>query len=134
MKKSTMVLIAVIFASSAWCTSIAAAAEASVKGTIPVIKLTASDEELHEELFKRYDFIKNNYQDLDKLMAEKKLGETPSLSMSNNLQYLKFYIALLETRYLSEKFKNEQTAVALEKVEASKAFLIKTMQEARLVE
>jgi hypothetical protein len=134
MKKSTMVLVAALLASKYGYTSIASAADISAKGTIPVIKLTASDEEIHNELFKRYDFIKNNYQDSDKLVAEKKLGETPSLSMSNNLQYLKFYIALLETRYLNEKFKNEQTAVALEKLEASKVFLVKTMQEARLVE
>lgn len=129
-----MVLITVLFASSVGYTSIATAADINVKGTIPVIKLTASDEELHNELFKRYDFIKNNYQDQGKIMADNKLGTTPSISMPNNLQYLKFYIALLEARYLSEKFKNEQTAEALEKLDASKAFLVKTMQEARLVE
>lgn len=134
MKKSTMVLVAALLASKYGYTSIASAADINVKGTIPVIKLTASDEELHNELFKRYDFIKNNYQNQDKVIAEKKLSEIPSISMSNNLQYLKFYIALLETRYLSEKFKNEQTAEALEKLDASKAFLVKTMQEAKLVE
>ena len=134
MKKSTMVLVAALLASKYGYGNIALAADVNVKGTIPVIKLTASDEELHNELFNRYDFLKSNCQDLDKLMAEKKLGETASLSMSNNLQYLKFYIALLETRYLNEKFKNEQTAEALEKLDASKAFLVKTMQEARLVE
>lgn len=134
MKKSTMVLVAALLASKYGYTSIASAADINVKGTIPVIKLTASDEELHNELFKRYDFIKNNYQNQDKVIAEKKLGVMPSISMSNNLQYLKFYIALLETRYLNEKFKNEQTAVALEKLDASKAFLVKTMQEAKLVE
>jgi len=134
MKKSTMFLVAALLASKYGYTSIASAADINVKGTIPVIKLTASDEELHNELFKRYDFIKNNYQDQDKVIAEKKLSEIPSISMSNNLQYLKFYIALLETRYLNEKFKNEQTAEALEKLDASKAFLVKTMQEAKLVE
>jgi hypothetical protein len=134
MKKSTMFLVAALLASKYGYTSIASAADINVKGTIPVIKLTASDEELHNELFKRYDFIKNNCQNQDKVIAEKKLSEIPSISMSNNLQYLKFYIALLETRYLSEKFKNEQTAEALEKLDASKAFLVKTMQEAKLVE
>lgn len=134
MKKSTMVLVAALLAGKYGYGNVALAADVNVKGTIPVIKLTASDEELHNELFKRYDFVKNNYQDLDKLMAEKKLGETASLSMFDNLQYLKFYIALLETRYLNEKFKNEQTAEALEKLDTSKAFLVKTMQEARLVE
>ena len=134
MKKSTMFLVAALLASKYGYTSIASAADINVKGTIPVIKLTASDEELHNELFKRYDFIKNNYQNQGKIMADNKLGTTPSISMPNNLQYLKFYIALLEARYLSEKFKNEQTAEALEKLDASKAFLVKTMQEAKLVE
>lgn len=134
MKKSTMVLVAALLAGKYGYGNVALAADVNVKGTIPVIKLTASDEELHNELFKRYDFVKNNYQDLDKLMAEKKPSEKPDISMPDNLQYLKFYIALLETRYLNEKFKNEQTAEALEKLDASKAFLVKTMQEARLVE
>ncbi|MDD4320341.1 MAG: hypothetical protein PHH31_02155 [Acidaminococcaceae bacterium] len=134
MKKSTMVLVAALLASKYGYTSIASAENIPVKGTIPAIKLTASDEELHNELFKRYDFVKNNYQDLDKLIAAKKVDEISNTSMSNNLQYLKFYIALLEARFLNEKFKNEQTAEALEKLDASKAFLLKTMQEAYLVE
>ena len=134
MKKNIMLLLAVLFIGSLGRVNIAAAAEISAKGEIPVIKLTASDEELHNELFGRYDFVKNNYQEVNKLIAPKKVDEASSISMSNNLQYLKFYIALLEARYLNEKFKNEQTAVALEKLDASKAFLVKTMQEARLVE
>ena len=134
MKKNIMLLLAVLFIGSLGRVNIAAAAEISAKGEIPVIKLTASDEELHNELFGRYDFVKNNYQEVNKLIAPKKVDEAASISMSNNLQYLKFYMALLETRYLNEKFKNEQTAVALEKLEVSKAFLVKTMKEARLVE
>ena len=134
MKKNIMLLLAVLFIGSLGRVNIAAAAEISAKGEIPVIKLTASDEELHNELFGRYDFVKNNYQEVNKLIAPKKVDEASSISMSNNLQYLKFYMALLETRYLNEKFKNEQTAVALEKLEVSKAFLVKTMKEARLVE
>lgn len=134
MKKSTMVLVAALLASKYGYANTASAADINVKGTIPVVKLTASDEELHNELFKRYDFVKNNYQDLDKLLADKKVDAVPSISMTNNLQYLKFYIALLEARFLNEKFKNEQTAEAMEKLDASKAFLLKTMQEAKLVE
>ena len=134
MKKNIMLLLAVLFIGSLVRVNIAAAAEISAKGEIPVIKLTASDEELHNELFGRYDFVKNNYQEVNKLIAPKKVDEVFSISMSNNLEYLKFYMALLETRYLNEKFKNEQTAAALEKLEVSKAFLVKTMQEARLVE
>ena len=134
MKKNIMLLLAVLFIGSLGRVNIAAAAEISAKGEIPVIKLTASDEELHNELFGRYDFVKNNYQEVNKLIAPKKVDEAFSLSMSNNLEYLKFYMALLETRYLNEKFKNEQTAAALEKLDVSKAFLVKTMQEARLVE
>ena len=134
MKKNIMLLLAVLFIGSLGRVNIAAAAEVSAKGEIPVIKLTASDEELHNELFGRYDFVKNNYQEVNKLIAPKKVDEASSISMSNNLEYLKFYMALLETRYLNEKFKNEQTVAALEKLEVSKAFLVKTMQEARLVE
>ena len=133
MKKNIMLLLAVLFIGSLGRVNIAAAAEISAKGEIPVIKLTASDEELHNELFGRYDFVKNNYQEVNKLIAPKKVDEASSISMSNNLEYLKFYMALLETRYLNEKFKNEQTVAALEKLEVSKAFLVKTMQEARLV-
>ena len=133
MKKNIMLLLAVLFIGSLVRVNIAAAAEISAKGEIPVIKLTASDEELHNELFGRYDFVKNNYQEVNKLIAPKKVDEASSISMSNNLEYLKFYMALLETRYLNEKFKNEQTVAALEKLEVSKAFLVKTMQEARLV-
>ena len=134
MKKNIMLLLGVLFIGSLGRGNIAVAAEVSAKGEIPVIKLTASDEELHNELFGRYDFVKNNYQEVNKLIAPKKVDEAFSLSMSNNLEYLKFYMALLETRYLNEKFKNEQTVAALEKLEVSKAFLVKTMQEARLVE
>ncbi len=134
MKKSTMVLVAALLACKYGYTSIASAENIPAKGTIPVIKLTASNEELHNEIFKRYDFVKNNYQELNKLIADKKLDTIASINMSDNLQYLKFYIALLEARFLNEKFKNEQTAEALEKLDASKAFLLKTMQEARLVE
>ena len=134
MKKNIMLLLVVLFIGSLGRVNIAAAAEISAKGEIPVIKLTASDEELHNELFGRYDFVKNNYQEVNKLIAPKKVDEASSISMSNNLEYLKFYMALLETRYLNEKFKNEQTVAALEKLEVSKAFLVKTMQEARLVE
>ena len=133
MKKNIMLLLAVLFIGSLGRGNIAVAAEVSAKGEIPVIKLTASDEELHNELFGRYDFVKNNYQEVNKLIAPKKVDEASSISMSNNLEYLKFYMALLETRYLNEKFKNEQTAAALEKLDVSKAFLVKTMQEARLV-
>ena len=133
MKKNIILLLAVLFIGSLVRVNIAAAAEISAKGEIPVIKLTASDEELHNELFGRYDFVKNNYQEVNKLIAPKKVDEASSISMSNNLEYLKFYMALLETRYLNEKFKNEQTVAALEKLEVSKAFLVKTMQEARLV-
>ena len=116
MKKNIMLLLAVLFIGSLG------------RGNIAVA------EELHNELFGRYDFVKNNYQEVNKLIAPKKVDEVSSISMSNNLEYLKFYMALLETRYLNEKFKNEQTAAALEKLEVSKAFLVKTMQEARLVE
>ena len=133
MKKNIMLLLGVLFIGSLGRGNIAVAAEISAKGEIPVIKLTASDEELHNELFGRYDFVKNNYQEVNKLIAPKKVDEVFSISMSNNLEYLKFYMALLETRYLNEKFKNEQTAAALEKLEVSKAFLVKTMQKARLV-
>ena len=129
-----MLLLGVLFNSKLGRGKIAVGAEISAKGEMPGIKLTASDEELHNELFGRYDFVKNNYQEVNKLIAPKKVDEASSISMSNNLQYLKFYMALLETRYLNEKFKNEQTAAALEKLEVSKAFLVKTMQEARLVE
>ena len=133
MKKNIMLLLGVLFIGSLGRGNIAVAAEISAKGEIPVIKFTASDEELHNELFGRYDFVKNNYQEVNKLIAPKKVDEASSISMSNNLEYLKFYMALLETRYLNEKFKNEQTVAALEKLEVSKAFLVKTMQEARLV-